>query len=357
MLTFNKDKIEKAVKNRPNLYYLYKVIKGFRNAELKTDILRLNECDLILNFRQFGKRYPEYNILYFYNDSNVRGFFSLFFLTLDALNLAEQYHLTPVLVWGKHTLYFQEEITETDNPFEYYFDQPTIISKQDVFEAARVMVFNDANRQADYYIPYTVASKMVSDIELAQEYIASRAILYKKYFHYKEEVQKYIDDNLKRVIGTGKTLGVHVRGTDFNKGYLNHAKAVSPKDYLEKTIEAKKQYGYDYIFLATDEEEVIHLYSNQFGNELKWYKDVFRSDDGTALHFSENGREKHKYKLGLEVLRDAFSLGSCDGLIAGFSNVSLAARVMKKAKGEEYLSCDILDNGFNTKGVRLKKHR
>ena len=64
-------------------------------------------------------------------------------------------------------------------------------------------------------------------------------------------------------------------------------------------------------------------------------------------------RPLHYYKLGLEVLRDVYTLASCDGLICGLSHVSCAARYIKSAKGEMFEDIKILDSGMNKQHSKL----
>ena len=61
----------------------------------------------------------------------------------------------------------------------------------------------------------------------------------------------------------------------------------------------------------------------------------------------ESDREHHHYKLGLEVLRDVYTLASCEYFLAGMSNVSLAAQYIRIANGSEHKKVVILDNGIN----------
>jgi hypothetical protein len=62
---------------------------------------------------------------------------------------------------------------------------------------------------------------------------------------------------------------------------------------------------------------------------------------------SREERESHHYLLGREVLRDAWTLGSCQGLIAGLSQVSFGARIFKAATNTKYEDFVLLDNGMN----------
>lgn len=351
-----KEKVVKYIKSKPMLYYAYKCLRGMKNKEFMLDVLRMNECDLVLNFKKYGNLYPEKNVYYIKTDSDVRGFFSMFCLVLDALVIADRYHLSPVVEFGTHTLYYQGiEINGSKNPFEYYFQQVSQIDISEVTECSRVLLYRDGQRNVDYNEPYSVASQQISNGDDA--YIKSRALVCKKYLKLNPVVKEYIDRNVFNILGSDRVLGIHVRGTDFNKGYLNHAKAVTEEQYIEATDLAIKKEKYKKIFLATDEQKIITLFKKHYGQKMVCYEDVLRSLTGEALHFCTAERKNHKYLLGLEVLRDMMTLSACDGLIAGFSNVSLAARIMKASNAENYSYINIIDNGFNTTGVRFEKSR
>lgn len=353
-----KEQIVKFIKSKPLLYYAYKCLRGLKNKEFVMDVLRMNECDMILNFKRYGDLHPDKNIYYIYNDSDVRGFFSLFFLVLDALVIAEKYGLTPVVEFGEHTLYYQNtEINGSRNPFEYYFEPVSEVSPQDIGQSARVLLYKDGHRNADYNQAFSVASQMVSNEDTKDHYMVSRSKVCKKYMRMKPQVQGYIQENTENILRGDRVLGVHVRGTDFNNGYLNHAKAVTLEQYLDAAGAAMEGGGFDSVFLATDEEKAIEAFQKRFGDKLRYYPDILRSTTGEALHFSSNPRENHKYLLGLEVLRDTMTLAACDGLIAGFSNVSLAARIIKQSHDQSFHYLRIINNGFNTTGNRFEKSR
>ena len=86
-------------------------------------------------------------------------------------------------------------------------------------------------------------------------------------------------------------------------------------------------------------------FREKFGDLVKIYDDTFRDDGGDdSIAFSESDREHHKYLLGLEVLRDQYTLTNCDGLVCGYSNVTFLARIMRKAWHEQAFDDYVLIN-------------
>jgi len=68
--------------------------------------------------------------------------------------------------------------------------------------------------------------------------------------------------------------------------------------------------------------------------------------------FNKDQREKElgKYRMGLEVLRDAYTLVACGGFIGGLSQVSNAARYIKQSLGSDYRYKKTISKGISING-------
>ena len=115
------------------------------------------------------------------------------------------------------------------------------------------------------------------------------------------------------------------------------------KPYFEPYFES---FDFDQIFLATDDSEAIEVFANKFGDKLVYYKDVIRTSGDETVMKSTVDRPLHHYNLGIEVIRDSYTLSLCSGLIAGLSNVSIFSRLMKQSEGKRYDYLKILDKGI-----------
>ena len=348
----NRKKISGWMRKHPRIFYLFRCLKGFRNKNFITDVNRINESNLVLNFQTYGEKNPDKNIYYIRLNSPHKGFFSMFLLVLDALVVADQYHLTPAVEYGNKSLYYEnDKINGSRNPFEYYYEPVSDVNLSEIMSSYRVLHFIEGHRLQDYNKQVFVASaRVANDDENSKKYIQDCARVCSKYICLNEPTAAYINSEIKKVLGDKKTLGIHVRGTDFNVGYYMHAKAVPVDQFFQAIDSVMDQYGFSSIFLATDESKTIQKFIEKYGDKVKYYSDTFRSEDGKAVHFSQDNRKHHKYYLGLEVLRDVMTLSYCDGFIAGLSNVSLAARIIKTSRGEKYDYLNIINNGFNTSG-------
>lgn len=98
---------------------------------------------------------------------------------------------------------------------------------------------------------------------------------------------------------------------------------------MHELIKAKE---YEVVFLATDEQEAVEIFRKEFGAALKVFEDTWRaSGEDESVAYSHANRKNHHYLLGLEVLRDQYMLTRCAGLVGGVSNLTLSARMMRRA--------------------------
>lgn len=93
-------------------------------------------------------------------------------------------------------------------------------------------------------------------------------------------------------------------------------------DYIKLVIAARSRLGLQKVFLATDDMSAVSLFSEAFGNDLVMC-DIERSSDGRALHYASSG-----YELGNNVIVDALILSKAAHLVAGRSNVAIAALLL-----------------------------
>lgn len=299
-------------------------------------------------------RNPDYLHLYTYGDDykgetiylvdeqgNGVGFFAELGVTLIKLYFADERGFTPYVHWGKKYLYYEQGgINGEENAFLYYFMQASHVAKID---KARHLVKSEMRHYEQVKALFGAVS-----YEVSEEYVDAMAQMMKKYIRYNEKTEKYLKKHREELLGDKKTLGVHYRGTDFRKQYNNHPVAVQ----VEQTIEAVKKLfekkGYEQIFLATDENEAVRRFKEVFGDRVKFYQDTYRDEGGDdSIAFSKSDRAHHKYLLGLEVLRDEYTLVCCDGLVCGYSNVTFIARIMRRGWLEkDYQDYVLIDNGI-----------
>lgn len=281
------------------------------------------------------------------------GFFAEYRRLLNYLYYCEVFGFVPYVHFNKDFTYAEKGLVNgTDNPFEYYFLQPCV-SEQEVLQYrysvnSRLVDCEFANRL-----------KPLNGYDISEEYIDTMAKISDKYIKFNSSTEQYLSQ-AEELISGKKCLGVHVRLTDFKQNYWGHPVCATADCHLEYAKRALGELGFEGVFLATDDEETVTLFKNEFGDRLFYYQDVVRSSGQVSVAFSSSLRENHHYKLGLEVIRDMYTLSLCQGLVAGKSQVSICAMIENRRKSP-YEYVHIIDKGNNNdpsrkfSGVRNEK--
>lgn len=287
------------------------------------------------------------------SNTSFDGFGAFVKFVLGALMIMDEQELLPFIDIKSVCYTERKKVNGTFNAFEYYFEQPcdvilnrhvpreeilqsrhvTFISQDD---AAKVLAEKKGER--GYYWQYDDQDTLKKAAAALRKYIRLNAFT------------AHVYDEVREMLGDGNdVIGVHLRHSGFKVPIPGHAIAVEPAEGLELVKKIQKNRK---IFLATDDEEVIEVFSNdeeyKKGN-IAWYEDVMRSSKKTAYNMSaymlEDDRELHKYRLGYEILKEILTLSCCNSLVAGRSNVNLTASILKLSRGEWFDEYYIIDKG------------
>lgn len=314
--------------HRNNPAFRKMVLEGYQNPDF-------------LEVEHRGEDYEGHTVYLADETGNGLGFFAEFGMTLIKLYFADERGFTPYVRWGERCVYYESQgVKGQKNAFLYYFNP---VSEIETVEHASHVISQQAWQCNQVKKKYEAVSYDVS-----QDYIEAMARVLKKYVSYNQETKEYLKKQFFNLLGNKKTLAVHYRGTDFNKGYNNHPVPVQIEQEIEKVRELLAQKNYEQIFLATDEENVVERFKSEFGAKVKVYQDTYRDNgSGESIAFSNSQRELHRYKLGLEVLRDQYTLTHCEGIVCGYSNITFIARVMRKAWFEkDWEDYCLINNGL-----------
>ena len=290
-------------------------------------------------------------------DWRTNGFFAIMRKCLDGCAFADAMGWTPHIQIEGSIFNVPGGYQGIDNMFEYYYNPVTDITLTEIEKEENYIIANSAHSM-NIYNQFTFEKK---DFDSREYNVNEELLMYlggivKKYFVLKPRIQKEIFDEITKVIPETKVLGVHFRGSDFRTGRTGHPIQCDVGQYFD-VIDKALNYGFQNIFLATDDQNVIDQFYNRYGNKICIFKDVERSSTECGVHFQKHDREYDQFYLGREVLRDMLALARCDGLIAGISQVSLFARIQKYSYGEKYDYQYIIDNGFNKRNsVKAKKY-
>lgn len=341
------ERFKLKLRKNKTFFYLANLFRYFGNEDFQNLVRGFRGADIVV-VDHLGDLHPN-ALVYKVVLGNTSGFWWEITSALHYLYYASKYNLTPVVQWSDSRFYKEaESVDGTNNIFEYYFLPASEITVSDISKCKNVVYRNE--NQA---LGFTENEWVKDGYRMRMKWIERYGGVYRKYCKLNQKTQLIIDKNIMRLLSGKRTLGLHVRGTDFKNGLNDHPVYISTADFIKPARAFMEKYGYEQIFLATDTVEALKVFSKEFGSSLVYYDDVFRSDGDIGVHYMEDCRENHHYLLGLEVLRDAYTLAACDSLIAGMSNVSLAAQYIKYAEGSVYNEVKILDHGINHNSNRV----
>lgn len=330
-------KIKEKIRKNKKLYCLLKTIKNCDDNDFCQQVLDINSHPLSITVRSFGELNKDTVIYYCdmvgYTDA---GFCATLINCLRNLYVPYLLDLPTVVKWYAK-LYIDPNDRRGDNPFVYYYNQPSGFTENDVINSNNVIV----RREVDGAIWSELRKYEQSD-----KTVGFYSKIYSKYMSLNKETSNMFQHDGVFDLRKKSTIGVHVRGTDFNAGWKNHPLPVTPEQYLDATLKLMKETGTERVFLATDDINALNLFIDKLGDKLIYYADTNRTTGKDGVHTQDSNEPGHKYRLGYEILRDVYSLAYCDYLVAGLSNVGHVARIIAHSMDKDFKKCVILSEGI-----------
>lgn len=278
---------------------------------------------------------------------NKTGFFALLRSVLVYMCYADETGQLPYVEYEGDTLYLEDQpIRGTKNVYEYYFVQDLNVKKIVIPWKINLRIAHiEEFEEIEYKYNKSEFSYHVRD-----GYIDRMAEIYKKYIQLTADTERYIKQAIRKKLNGRKTIGIHIRGTDFNKMFDNHPIPVNVEEYVSSINDVYEKYHYEQIFVATDDIRCLDLLRKQLNLPIVYYEDTARSDSDKSVAFSKNMRKNDRYLLGLEVLRDAYTLSYCDGFIGCLSQVDIFVQIFRKSRGRDFGYKKIINKGISSSG-------
>ena len=206
----------------------------------------------------------------------------------------------------------------TENCWEYYFDQQTIEEGEEFGKMTSLMSANLAYNCKDHYLD-------------PQEFSELKRAFYNS-FKLKQYLVSLLEDYYNQNLKSKVTLGVQIRLTDMR----HHHGVSSSTVYIDK-IKAilKENTAIQQVFIATDDGTILDLVREQVDVPVICYENMYRAS-ANNLHLNpydryKDSRPHHKYQLGVECIQEIFTLAKCDYLLkADISAVSVVASILSE---------------------------
>jgi len=277
----------------------------------------------------FGNDNPD-KIFYVIKRTPGTGLFSNVVFVLNHLLIAEKFGFIPIIDMENYKTIYSEKkkIFNTNNSWEYYFNNVSKFKLKEVYSSKKVIITSD---------------KFFNFFEYDMESNIFQGVL-NKYLKIKSRFNKIIKKIYKKNFGK-KTLGVHFRGTSYKQS-AGHPFPATPYQMINLVKKIIKNDQITKIFLATEEKKYLEIFKKEFPDKLFYLNSCYRSNKNDA--FKIYPRNNHRYKLGREILIETFLLSKCDSFIYLNSNVSSAAMAFNLNKNQKRYK---IDNGFNSKNI------
>jgi hypothetical protein len=246
------------------------------------------------------------------------GFAGNIFITLNALTHISKDDKLFVDMETNECVCTQKDelIHETNNCWEYYFEQ-TKIETNEEFGLMNSLI--SANINYDNRDVFMYPSNF---IDLKEKF--NNSFQLKPYI--KDMINEYYINNIKGKV----TLGVQIRLTDM-KHYHNVSNIDTYVTKINQILIERPEI--EQIFLATDDGTAIKYLRENIKIPIICYENMFRADE-TKPHLHPydrftDGRKHHRYNLGIECTQEIFTLAKCDYLLkADISSVSIIASIL-----------------------------
>lgn len=265
----------------------------------------------------FGNSDPDKKYMCIRPMDNTQGLLSIYFYVLNNVKWAIENDYIPYVDFeSEKCQYFTGRIINgTKNAWEYYFKQPSLLNKDDIY-TKKCVLMSGWSFNPKYKI-HQITKEVNS---LRSEPIKNIS----KLIGVKEDIYKIVDEK-KQHLFNGSVLGVFMRGTDYVKMKpKGHAVQPSLEQVLNKVDEFLGKYHIDRIFVVTEDFDYYSALKEKYGNLIFCSDDYFvRGYEGE--NYIESSFDNDPYERGLNYIVRVLLLNECDYLITGITNGSLVS--------------------------------
>ncbi len=195
---------------------------------------------------------------------------------------------------------------ENEDIWSKFFNQPYGDEALEWQESMNVYQFPEA------YITHSV-------VWLMEQIVQCEKVDLVNTFYINDDVKNEVDIVREKVLPVPeKTIGVLIRGTDYTSTHLpGHTIMATPEQVMEKVEEMLSQKEYDYIFLSTEDSDVLEKMKHLCGDKLSYIDQRrFSIEPNTLLSEQKRERKNEGWMRGKEYLVPMQLLSECGAFIA-----------------------------------------
>ncbi len=264
------------------------------------------------------QRYPGY------------GIFSNLTFVINHMKIALDMGFIPIVDMQNYSTIYNEnkKIYNTFNSWEYYYEQLSPYSLEDVYNSKNI-ILTDNKFYSELDFSYNINEK--------EELIE----IFHKFIKVKKIKLKLINYLKNKLFKGHKILGVHFRGTGYKLARNPYPATIN--QMINIITKILKEENYDKIFLMTEDQTNFEKLVEYFGDKIIYLNTTVRGRTNQEV-YDNYSRDRHRYKLGRDVLVETYLLSYCDGYFDIDTNPRTIAHVLNlNPKQKRYT----IDNGFN----------
>lgn len=277
----------------------------------------------------YGKENPDKTFYIIRSEKNW-GLMILYQHALKGIEYALSRGYIPVVDYSRDNMY-QPHKRKGKNAWELFFKQPAGYSLKDIQRSKNIIM--GSLHDEKFEKPYT------------KEWI-DRYVPFVERIQFSDYAKEYLDEvYYKTVCGKEncRILGVLGRGTDYVTLSPNeHAVVPTPNQLIEIVNRKQLDWGeYDYIFLATEDENILNTFSDYYKEKLLFIEQKRYKTDTKGKTLSQMNQRDDLYKRGLEYLSAIYILSKCESLITCRVGGGLGASLFNKGQYERLYAIDM----------------
>jgi len=225
------------------------------------------------------------------------GLFSNLAFVINHIKVATDMGFIPIVDMKNFPSIYSEKnkILCTNNSWEYYFNQITNYTLEEVYKSKNIILTNNIFYAGNGFNYRITESDTLLDI-------------FKKNIFLKKTKLKTINYLKKKLLSNKKTLGIHFRGT----GYKIEDNPLTINQMINKINNILSEEKYDQIFLVTEDSINFKGIIDYFGSKVIYLKTSQRGKTNLEV-WNKYPRTRHRYKMGREILYETYLLSYCDG--------------------------------------------
>jgi hypothetical protein len=285
----------------------------------------------------YGNENPD-KIFYVYGvPDNSGGLWWHINKVLMHIGYAEDHGYIPIVDMKNYkNQYLEENELGRINVWEVFFEQPAGYSLSDIACSKNIILSKKAPSPTPRYL---MGQYPFYEDDSRIKYFHE---LFKKHIRFNLETQTHLEKIYQQMFaGKGKVVGVLCRGTDYVKiKPKGHPIQPNPEDVIVDVHKVMIDYRCNYVFLATEDADVLNRFKVEFGEKLLYVnqKRVSKNEMGEKGYLAAINQQKNKgldtFSKGIGYLSATYLLSKCNCYIAGRTGGSKGVLIM--SEGFEY---------------------